>query len=213
MALDRKMEHPVGLIFGDFAERMDPFGLFDAWMREAKASEPRDPDAIALATVDAAGLPNVRMVLLKGWGADGFVFYTNRESAKGGELDSHPKAALAIYWKSLSRQVRIRGPVVPVTDKESDDYFSSRPRGAQIGAWASRQSRPLTGREELKGEVARFEDKFADKPVPRPRQWIGYRLAPLSIEFWAERLYRLHERVAFTRSEHSKPWTCTRLYP
>lgn len=207
------MEHPVRLIFGDFIERAEPFGLFDAWMREAKTSEPRDPDAIALATVDSEGLPNVRMVLLKEWGPAGFVFYTNRESAKGGELDAHPKAALAIYWKSLSRQVRLRGPVSPVTDAESDAYFRSRPRGAQIGAWASQQSRALPSREELKAAVARFEQKFADQPVPRPPHWIGYRLAPLSIEFWAERLYRLHERVLFTRPTSDAPWSCTRLYP
>jgi pyridoxamine 5'-phosphate oxidase len=146
MTNDPGMKHPSQLTFSDFPDAREPFAPFEAWMAEAKASEPRDPDAMALATVDADGMPNVRMVLLKGWGPDGLVFYTNRESAKGRELDAQGKAALTLYWKSLSRQVRMRGPVQPVTGAESDAYFSSRPRGAQIGAWASRQSRPLSPR-------------------------------------------------------------------
>jgi pyridoxamine 5'-phosphate oxidase len=168
---------------------------------------------MSLATVDAAGMPNVRMVLLKGWGPEGFVFYTNRESAKGNELDAHGKAALALYWKSLSRQVRMRGPVQPATAVESDAYFSSRPRGAQIGAWASQQSRPLASREELQSAVADLEKKYGSGPVPRPPHWIGYRLVPLYVEFWTEQPFRLHERIVFTRSAPDASWSRKRLYP
>jgi pyridoxamine 5'-phosphate oxidase len=206
------MKHPTGLMFGDLMDA-DPFVAFDAWMTEARASEPRDPDAMAVATVDAGGMPNVRMVLLKEWGPDGFVFYTNRESAKGRELDAQGKAAFVIYWKSLSRQVRMRGPVAPVPPAQSDAYFASRPRGAQIGAWASQQSRPLKSRHELKQAVARMEQQYGNDPVPRPPHWIGYRLTPLYIEFWAEQPYRLHDRIAFTRTAPGEPWSCTRLYP
>jgi pyridoxamine 5'-phosphate oxidase len=213
MPLDPTMKHPSGLTFGDPAKADEPFGPFDAWMQEAREREPRDPDAVALATVDAGGLPNVRMVLLKGWGEDGFVFYTNRESAKGGELDGQRKAALVLYWKSLSRQIRMRGPVAPVSEAESDAYFATRPHGAQIGAWASRQSRPLESREALEAEVARVEEKFGNVPVTRPPYWIGYRLVPLSVEFWAERPYRLHERVVFLRSAPGAAWTRKRLFP
>jgi pyridoxamine 5'-phosphate oxidase len=167
---------------------------------------------MALATVDADGLPNVRMVLLKGWGPEGFVFYTNRESVKGRELEAAGKAALVIYWKSLSRQVRMRGPIAPVTAAESDAYFSSRPRGARIGAWASRQSRPLESRNELETAVAHFEAKYSGD-IPRPPHWIGYRLVPLSIEFWAEQPYRLHDRIVFSRQTPGAPWSSERLYP
>ncbi|MEX0590744.1 MAG: pyridoxamine 5'-phosphate oxidase [Xanthobacteraceae bacterium] len=212
MANDPMMKHPSRLTFGDPAAAAEPFAPFDAWMREAKQHEPRDPDAMALATVDADGFPNVRMVLLKGWGPDGFVFYTNRESAKGAELDATVKAALVIYWKSLSRQMRMRGPIEPVSAAESDDYFASRPRGAQIGAWASQQSRPLESRAELEAAVARFEQKFAGE-VPRPPHWIGYRLVPFSVEFWAEQPYRLHDRIAFSRKSPGAPWSRRRLYP
>lgn len=213
MTNDPGMRHPTGLTFGDFADAAEPFGPFEAWMAEAKRSESRDPDAIALATVDAAGLPNVRMVLLKGWGPDGFAFYTNRESAKGAELKTQKKAALVIYWKSLSRQVRMRGSIAPVTDAESDAYFASRPRGAQIGAWASRQSRPLASREALKAEVARFEAKHGTGEIPRPPHWIGYRLVPIYVEFWSEQPFRLHDRIVFTRDKAGAPWSRTRLYP
>jgi pyridoxamine 5'-phosphate oxidase len=167
---------------------------------------------MALATVDASGLPNVRMVLLKEWGPRGFAFYTNRESAKGQELDIQGKGALVLYWKSLQRQVRVRGPIASVSPEESDAYFASRPRGAQVGAWASLQSRPLASRSELEVAVARIEKKYS-AAVPRPPHWIGYRLAPLSVEFWAERPYRLHERILFTRATLEAPWTRTRLYP
>jgi pyridoxamine 5'-phosphate oxidase len=207
------MKHPSQLTFGDPATCDEPFAPFDAWMQEARAHEARDPDAIALATVDADGMPNVRMVLLKGWGPEGFVFYTNRESVKGRELDQQGKAALAIYWKSLSRQVRMRGLVQPAGDADSDAYFASRPRGAQIGAWASSQSRELESREALEAAVANFEKKFGAGAVPRPAHWIGYRLVPLTVEFWAERPFRLHERIQFSRSSPGARWLRKRLFP
>lgn len=213
MTNDPRIKRPAELTFGDFAEAAEPFTPFDAWMQEARAHEPRDPDAVTLATVDADGLPNARMVLLKGWGPEGFVFYTNRQSAKGSELDSQRKAALVIYWKSLSRQVRMRGPIMPVSDAESDAYFASRPRGAQIGAWASQQSRPLASRAELEQAVARVEKQYDGKPVPRPPHWIGYRLVPLSVEFWAEQPYRLHDRIRFSRTSPAGNWSRERLYP
>jgi pyridoxamine 5'-phosphate oxidase len=213
MANDPKMKHPPKLTFSDPAAATEPFTPFDAWMWDAKQQEARDPDAIALATVDDSGMPNARMVLLKGWGPSGFVFYTNRDSAKGRELDSQRKAALVIYWKSLSRQVRMRGPVQPVADSESDAYFSSRPRGAQIGAWASQQSRKLGSRSELEQAVARIEGKYGEGKVPRPPHWIGYRLVPLAVEFWAEQPYRLHDRIEFSRAAVDAPWSQRRLYP
>lgn len=213
MTNDPGMKHPSQLTFSDFPDAREPFAPFEAWMAEAKASEPRDPDAMALATVDADGMPNVRMVLLKGWGPDGIVFYTNRESAKGRELDAQGKAALTLYWKSLSRQVRMRGPVRPVTGAESDAYFSSRPRGAQIGAWASKQSQPLASRAELEAAVAGIEQKYGSGPVPRPPHWIGYRLVPLYVEFWTEQPFRLHERIVFSREAADAPWSRNRLYP
>jgi pyridoxamine 5'-phosphate oxidase len=213
MTNDPAMKHPVRLNFSDFPDVAEPFAPFSAWMAEAKAAEPRDPDAMALATVDAAGMPNVRMVLLKEWGPDGFVFYTNRESVKGHELDGQGGAALALYWKSLSRQVRMRGPVEPVPAAQSDAYFASRPRGAQTGAWASKQSQPLESREALQAAVAAVEEKYGNEPVPRPPHWIGYRLVPVYIEFWTEQPYRLHERIVFTREAADAPWSRKRLYP
>jgi pyridoxamine 5'-phosphate oxidase len=213
MSNDTSIKHPSGLMFSDFPNAAEPFGPFDAWMAEAKAKEPCDPDAMSLATVDADGMPNVRIVLLKEWGPDGFVFYTNRQSAKGGELDGQGKAALALYWKSLSRQVRMRGPVAPVPAAQSDAYFASRPRGAQVGAWASQQSRPLESREALQAEVARVEQQYGTGAVPRPPHWIGYRLVPLYVEFWTEQPYRLHERIVFTRNAPGENWSRTRLYP
>lgn len=207
------MKHPSELTFSDFPDAAEPLRPFEAWMAEAQASEPRDPDAIALATVDADGMPNVRMVLLKGWSPEGFVFYTNRESAKGRELEGQGKAALVLYWKSLGRQVRVRGPVSPVTTAESDSYFASRPRGAQVGAWASRQSRPLQDRAELQAAVTRVEAQYEDADVPRPPHWIGYRIAPLYVEFWQEQTFRLHDRIVFARAALDQPWTRSRLYP
>ena len=206
------MEHPTGLTFGDLPETGDPFGLFERWMQEAFKSEPRDAEAAALATVDSAGLPDVRMVLVKKFDERGFVFFTNSESAKGSELANNPKAALVLHWKSLNRQVRVRGAVEQVSERESDDYFASRPRGAQVGAWASRQSRPLESRKALEAAVARYENQYVEK-VPRPTYWVGYRVVPLAIEFWADRPFRLHDRIVFTRAAPGKPWARARLYP
>lgn len=192
----------------------DPIALFQAWFAEAEKAEPYNPDAVAVATVDETGAPNLRMVLVKGVDARGFVFYTNLESAKGGELTRRPEAALCFYWKSLKRQVRVRGPVEPVTVEEADAYFARRPKDAQIGAWASRQSRPLDGRLELEKEVARYAAKYALGRVPRPPHWSGYRVKPVAIEFWRERLFRLHERLLFTReSVEARAWEKTRLFP
>ena len=199
------------LTSGDFTEVGEPFALFHAWMKDAERSEPNDPNAMALATVDADGLPDVRMLLLKGVDAQGFVFYTNTESNKGRELAAQPKAALVLHWKSLRRQVRARGPVTPVSDAEADAYFASRPRDSRIGAWASQQSRPLESRFALEKAVAFYAAKYAVGDVPRPPHWTGFRIAPVSIEFWQDRPFRLHDRVVFTRSVEG--WTRTRLYP
>jgi pyridoxamine 5'-phosphate oxidase len=191
----------------------EPFALFDAWMEDAKKAEPNDPNGMSLATVDAAGMPDVRMVLLKEVDARGFVFYTNTMSAKGVELGGDPKAALLFHWKSLRRQVRVRGPVEAVTEEEADAYFASRPRGSQIGAWASDQSRPLPDRLALERRVAAFGLKFGVGKVPRPPHWSGYRVLPRTIEFWRDRPFRLHERLAFSRDAPQAPWSVARLYP
>ena len=196
---------------GDFTEAEEPFRLFTAWMEEARQSEPNDPNAMALATVDADGLPDVRMVLLKEATEAGFVFYTNVESAKGVELTQNPKAALVFHWKSLRRQVRARGPVTRVTDAEADEYFASRPRDSRIGAWASQQSRPLESRFAFEKAIASYTAKYAIGGVPRPPYWTGYRIAPVQIEFWHDRPFRLHDRVRFTRT--AEGWVRTRLYP
>ena len=197
----------------DFTEANDPLALFRAWMAEAEAAEPVDPEAMALATVDAGGLPDVRMILLKGADEQGFVFYTNCESAKGRELAANPRAALLFYWKSLGRQIRLRGPVEPATDAEADAYFATRHRDSQIGACASQQSRPLASRAALEAEVARLAKDFGDGPVPRPPYWRGYRLIPLEIEFWRSGAFRLHDRIVFRRASPQQAWTKTRLYP
>ena len=196
---------------GDFTEAQEPFRLFAAWMGEAVASEPNDPNAMALATVDLDGLPDVRMVLLKEASETGFVFYTNTESAKGLELAGNPKAALVLHWKSLRRQVRARGIVTQVSAEEADAYFASRPRDSRIGAWASQQSRPLESRFAFEKAIATYAAKFAVGAVPRPPHWTGYRIRPVQIEFWHDRPFRLHDRVRFTRTEEG--WARTRLYP
>lgn len=203
---------------GDFAEAAEPFALFETWLHDATRHELNDPNAMALATVDASGHPNVRMVLLKavdpaGHAARGFVFFTNYESAKGKELLATPYAALDFYWKSLHRQVRVRGPVTQVSAAEADAYFATRPRSAQIGAWASLQSRPLESRFALEKAVAIEAAKYLVGTVPRPPHWSGFRLTPLEIEFWHSRLSRLHERVIFKRAGASGDWSKTRLYP
>jgi pyridoxamine 5'-phosphate oxidase len=197
----------------DFTEAADPLALFRAWMAEAAAAEPVDPDAMALATVDASGLPNVRMILLKGADESGFVFYTNCESAKGGELAVNAKAALLFYWKSLGRQIRVRGPVESASAAEADAYFATRHRESQIGACASRQSRPLASRAALEAEVARLTHDFQGSEVRRPDYWRGYRLVPLEIEFWKAGAFRLHDRIVFRRASPHESWTKTRLYP
>ena len=196
---------------GDFTEVDEPWTPFAAWLEEATRSEPNDPNAMALATVDADGLPNVRMVLLKGFDENGFVFYTNTESNKGRELLGQKKAALVLHWKSLRRQVRARGPVTLVSDQEADAYFQSRPRDSRIGAWASQQSRPLESRFALEKAVAVTAAKYAIGEVPRPPHWTGFRIAPVSIEFWQDKPFRLHDRVVFKREGDG--WRKTRLYP
>lgn len=196
---------------GDFTAAEEPFRLFEAWMAEARESEPNDPDAMALATADADGLPNVRMVLLKGFSSAGFVFYTNVESAKGVELAANPRAAALFHWKSLRRQVRLRGPVARVSDEEADFYFASRPRDSRIGAWASQQSRPLESRFALEAAVARYATRFAIGAIERPPFWTGFRIDPIEIEFWRDRPFRLHDRVRFSRTLDG--WDRSRLYP
>ena len=213
MADTAPIEHITWLTSGDFTAAEEPFALFAAWLKDATASEPRDPTAMTLATVDAEGMPNARMVLLKGADERGFVFYTNMGSQKGRELDAHSKAALVFHWKSLNRQVRLRGTVERVTDAEADAYFASRPKQAQIGAWASKQSSPLESRLAFEKAVALYAAKYALGTVPRPPQWSGYRLLPLRMEFWHDRPFRLHDRVEFVRDSLSAPWTKTRLYP
>jgi pyridoxamine 5'-phosphate oxidase len=207
------IEHPAWLTGGDFTAADAPLRLLTEWLEQATRSEPADANAMALATVDADGLPNVRMVLLKGFDESGLVFYTNLNSQKGRELLSRPKAALLFHWKSLARQIRLRGPVVPVSDAEADTYFATRPRPSQIGAWASNQSAPLETRLAFEKAIAFYGAKFAIGAVPRPSHWSGFRLVPLVIEFWQDRPFRLHDRVEFRRSAPGAPWIKTRLYP
>ena len=194
-------------------ETTDPLELFAAWYGEAATSEPNDPSAMALATVGPDGTPAVRMVLLKDYDADGFVFYTNYESRKGNHLLAHPKAALLFHWKSLRRQVRLEGPVTQTTAAEADAYFASRARGSQIGAWASEQSRPLESRFALEKRVAEYGARHVIGTVPRPPHWSGFRLRPTLIEFWQDGAFRLHDRLEYRRSAPVEPWTTRTLYP
>ncbi len=196
-----------GIFVGD-----DPFTIARSWLAEARSQEPNDPDAAALATVDTDGMPNVRVVLMRGFEPDGFVFYTNYDSAKGHELDGAGKAAFVIHWKSLRRQIRARGPVSRVAPAMSEAYFHSRPLESRIGAWASQQSRPLENRDLLVAEVARLGAELGDMP-PRPPHWGGYRITPLEIEFWCDGAHRLHDRFRWTRTTPELPWTVERLWP
>jgi pyridoxamine 5'-phosphate oxidase len=197
----------------DFTAAQEPFDLFRQWFADATASEPNDPNAMALATVDPAGMPDVRMVLMKGYDEQGFVFYTNTGSAKGTQLLASRKAAIVFHWKSLHRQVRVRGPIEQVSDAEADAYFQSRPRDSRIGAWASQQSRPLESRFALEKAVAVNAAKYAVGTVPRPPHWTGFRIMPVAIEFWHDRPFRLHDRITFSRAEPNGDWTRHRLYP
>ena len=205
------IKHPTELTSGDFTAAENPFVLFGEWFAEAQASEPNDPNAMALATVDADGLPDVRMVLMKGYDTDGFVFYSHIASQKGRELAGNPKAALLFHWKSLRRQVRVRGPVERVSDAEADAYFATRARSSQIGAWASDQSRALPERLALEKRIAEQALKFGLGAIPRPPHWSGFRVRPEAIEFWRDRPFRLHERLVFERA--GEAWTSHRLYP
>jgi pyridoxamine 5'-phosphate oxidase len=195
----------------DMNQATDPFDLFTHWYDEARASEPNDPNAMALATVSAAGAPSVRIVLLKGFDTHGFVFYTNTESRKGQELAINAKAALCFHWKSLRRQLRIEGSVGPVTPEDADAYFLTRPRDSRIGAWASAQSQPLESRAVLEAGIAEIDARFSGAEVPRPPHWAGYRVTPAYFEFWHDRPYRLHDRIVFTAD--AAGWQRSRLYP
>ncbi len=208
-----QIQTPAWLTSGDFTQADEPLRLWQAWFDEAVKGEPRDPNAMSVATVDKDGFPDVRTVLLKGVDERGFVFYTNTESQKGQELAGNMKAALLFYWKSLNRQVRIRGPVERVTAEEADAYFATRPKGAQIGAWASQQSRPLESRLAFEKNVAIYTAKYALGTVPRPPHWSGFRILPLKMEFWHDRPFRLHDRIEFRRAELGQDWTKVRMYP
>lgn len=191
----------------------DPLALFSEWFRAAREKEPNDANAMALATVDADGLPDVRMVLLKDFDARGFTFYSNAESAKGLQIAAQPQAAVNFHWKSLRRCVRVRGPLTEVEPESADAYFASRDRGARIGAWASEQSRPLESRFALEKRIAEYAAKFGLGATPRPPHWTGWCLEPRRIEFWRDRPFRLHDRLEFTRASAAAPWTTRRLYP
>ncbi len=197
----------------DFSPPPSPWELFAKWYAEAEKAEINDPNAMILSTVGSGGFPSARAVLMKGYDEDGFVFYTNRQSRKGRELAANPVAGLVFHWKSLQRQVRIEGYVAAIGEAESDEYFSSRPRGSQIGAWASSQSRPLADRAELEAKVKEVGLRYLGKTIPRPPHWGGYRVVPQMIEFWQGRQFRLHDRIVYSRPVPQSPWTWERLYP
>ena len=198
---------------GEMAASGKPFAQFGEWLKLAEESEPNDPTAMSIATVDADGMPNVRMVLMRRWDERGIVFFTNFESQKGTELLASSKAAANFHWKSQRKQVRFRGPIEVVSDAEADDYFFSRPRGSRIGAHASKQSRPLESRFALEKAVAVWSAKFGVGEVPRPDYWSGFRIKPVSIEFWSDGQFRLHDRIRYDRDEPEGDWRVTRLYP
>jgi pyridoxamine 5'-phosphate oxidase len=207
------IKDPNSLTSGDFTARTEPFQLFSEWFNDAVKGEPSDPTAMTLATVDATGMPDARMVLMKGFDEQGFVFYSHVASAKGRELAANPRAALVFHWKSLKRQVRIRGTVTTATAEEADAYFATRPKQAQLGAWASKQSEPLESRFAFEQAIALAAAKYIVGTVPRPPGWSGWRIAPLEFEFWHDRPFRLHDRIIFTRPTPTAAWTKTRLYP
>lgn len=211
-AADHNADGPRDL---SWTEAHDPVALFETWLAAAGETEPSDPHAMSLATVDEDGLPDVRVVLLKGLDARGFVFYTNEQSAKGQQLTGQGKAALCFHWKSQKRQVRVRGAVKPVSAAESDAYFASRARGSRIGAWASDQSRPVASRDTLMAKTAEVEDRYEGASVPRPAHWYGWRVEPATIEFWQDGAFRLHDRIVFKPDENGgdTKWSKTRLYP
>src|SRR6201988_891445 len=201
------------LTSGDFTAAEEPFALFAAWFAEACKSDPNDPNAMALSTVDASGLPDVRMVLMKGYDAAGFVFYSHIASQKGRELAANPKAGLLFHWKSLRRQVRIRGTVSQVSEQEADAYFATRPKQAQLGAWASKQSEALESRFAFEQAIAKVAARYVIGEVPRPPTWSGWRIEPLRMEFWHDRPFRLHDRIEFRRDTPDGAWGKVRMYP
>ena len=198
---------------GGIAGGPDPFALFQDWLKDAQESEPNDPNAMALATADADGTPNVRMVLLKGADANGFVFYSNADSIKGAELKANPRAAINFHWKTLRKAVRAQGIIAQVSNAEADAYFATRPKDSQIGAWASPQSRVMEGRFVFEKRLAEYGVKYALTKVPRPPYWTGWRITPLRIEFWRDRPFRLHDRLVYRRDDPASPWRTERLFP
>ena len=197
----------------DFIPTPTPWPLLTEWFAEAEKTEINDANAMSLATVGTDGMPSVRIMLLKGFDENGFVFFTNRTSKKGGQLAAHAKAALCFHWKSLRRQIRVEGTIAQVSDAESDEYFSTRPRGSQIGAWASKQSQPLSSRAELEQHVAEVNQQYEGKDVSRPPHWGGYRVTPTLIEVWQDREFRLHDRFVYRRENPTSPWVIERQYP